>query len=306
MDVLRADRHPQHDLRGNLDEVHVERLGNEGESSGRPQVALDDLDLIVFAEELDVERPRNLQCVAQLLSNLLNTPVSLHKQGLRRQQQRRVSTVHPCVLDVLADGIVYHVTIAGHSIKLNLLCARHIFADNHWEILADDSGMQKEILHLLLASNHPHCSARKHVGRPHQHWEMNLAAEALRLLQRGELRPPRLIHSQGVTELAEPQAVLAGVDLVHGGTHDTAASSVQPHRQVVGHLSTDRDDDAIRILEVIDILDNLFGQLLKVQAVGLIVVSGHRLGIAVDDDSFATKVAHGSDRGHAAPIELHG
>mmetsp|Transcript_12100 Transcript_12100/g.28762 ORF Transcript_12100/g.28762 Transcript_12100/m.28762 type:complete len:364 (-) Transcript_12100:108-1199(-) len=305
VDVLRADRDPQHDLRGDLDEVHVERLGNEWEGSRRTQIALNNLDLVILAQELDVERPRNLQRVAQLLSNFLHASVGLNKQGLRREQQGGVSAVNASVLHVLTDGVVDHVTVAGHSIELNLLCSSNILADHHGEILADNGSVQEEILHLLFSGDDPHCSSREHVRRSHKHWEAHLAAEASRLLQGGELRPPRLIHTQSVAQLAEPQAVLAGVNLVHGSAQDTAASSVQPHRQVVRHLPANRDDNTVRILKVVDVLDHLLRQLLEVQSVRLVVVSGHRLRVAVDDNSLATQVSHGPDRGYAAPIELH-
>ena len=45
-----------HDLPGGeVDEIDLEDLGHEGEAPGGPEVALDDLHLVVLGNELDVE-----------------------------------------------------------------------------------------------------------------------------------------------------------------------------------------------------------------------------------------------------------
>ncbi len=46
----------EHDLGGKLDEINLEYLGHERETSGSAQVAFDDLDGVLLGEELDVER----------------------------------------------------------------------------------------------------------------------------------------------------------------------------------------------------------------------------------------------------------
>ena len=81
---MRLHRDSQHSLSGEGDEVKVERLGDERERAARAQVALDHLDVVVAREELDVERPRDLQLLHDLAHGLSSSSQHIIRQGLRR------------------------------------------------------------------------------------------------------------------------------------------------------------------------------------------------------------------------------
>eukprot|EP00438_Fugacium_kawagutii_P016913 Skav236270 [mRNA] locus=scaffold2289:61718:63292:- [translate_table: standard] len=71
-------------IRGQLDEVYIVSFGDERHRPRCAQIALDDLHLIVLANELNVEWSRNLQSLAQLLRNTLHPSMCLNEQPLGR------------------------------------------------------------------------------------------------------------------------------------------------------------------------------------------------------------------------------
>ena len=83
---------------GQVNKIDVVGLRNKRHGSRGAKIALDDLDLVVFANELHVEGARYLQCPAELLASLFHSPVSLDEKLLRWQQQRGVATVDTRVL----------------------------------------------------------------------------------------------------------------------------------------------------------------------------------------------------------------
>mmetsp|Transcript_46803 Transcript_46803/g.134816 ORF Transcript_46803/g.134816 Transcript_46803/m.134816 type:complete len:365 (+) Transcript_46803:1433-2527(+) len=81
---------------------------------------------------------------------------------------------------------------------------------------------------------------------------------------------------------------------------------IQLWRQVVRSLPADRDDDACGLLEMADLEHGFQRQLLEVEAVALVVVSGHRLGVTIDNHGAVARLAEGTNGADTAPIELHG
>ena len=75
---------------------------------------------------------------------------------------------------------------------------------------------------------------------------------------------------------------------------------LERHRELERRLAPELDDHAQRPLPLDDVEDVLEGQRLEVEAVGGVVVGGHRLGVAVDHDGLDARLAEGEGGVHAA------
>mmetsp|Transcript_119515 Transcript_119515/g.230559 ORF Transcript_119515/g.230559 Transcript_119515/m.230559 type:complete len:253 (-) Transcript_119515:637-1395(-) len=106
LDGHRPHRDTKHHPRGKINEVDIVRFGDEWHGPGRTEVALDDLHFVLFADELYVERARDLQGTTDLLTNHFHPPVGLHEKLLCRQEKSSIATVDSCILDMLSNGII--------------------------------------------------------------------------------------------------------------------------------------------------------------------------------------------------------
>mmetsp|Transcript_46209 Transcript_46209/g.119943 ORF Transcript_46209/g.119943 Transcript_46209/m.119943 type:complete len:305 (-) Transcript_46209:2690-3604(-) len=226
---LRVHRHAKEHPSRELDEVDVVCLRNEGHRSGSAQVALDHLNIILFADELDVERTRDIQLPAEFLPDLLNAALCLHKKLLRWKQQRSVPTVHASVLDVLRDGVVQHHPVLGHRVELDLLGPRDVLRHHHGILAAHNGRRPKEPLQLASRVHYSHGSSAEHVRRTHQHGKADAIAEEEGLLHGRELGPLWLVYAESVTELTELEPVLASIDRINRCSQDLDAGLMQPH-----------------------------------------------------------------------------
>mmetsp|Transcript_71718 Transcript_71718/g.154842 ORF Transcript_71718/g.154842 Transcript_71718/m.154842 type:complete len:1117 (-) Transcript_71718:111-3461(-) len=296
--------HAEHDAGGELDEVHVVGLGDEGQGAGGAQVALDHHDLVVLAHELQVEGARDLQRPAELLADVLHAPVRLHEELLGRQQEGRVAAVDARVLHVLRDGVVQHLAVLPDGVELHLLGAGDVLRDHHRVVAAHHRRGPQEALQVGVRVDHAHRGAAEHVRWAHQRGVARALAEVEGLLDGRELGPLRLVDAHGVAERAELEPVLAGVDGVDRRPQDVHAVLGQAHRQVVRRLPAHGDHHAHRLLQLGDVQDNLVAELLKVQPVGGVEVRRHGLGVAIDDDRLVAEGAQGPDAGDRTPVEL--
>mmetsp|Transcript_46803 Transcript_46803/g.134817 ORF Transcript_46803/g.134817 Transcript_46803/m.134817 type:complete len:264 (+) Transcript_46803:614-1405(+) len=208
----------QHHARRELDEVDVQRLGDEGNRPRGSNIALDDLDHAggargaLLRQELDVERPRDVKGLAQLRRDVHHAPMSLHVESLRRQQQRGIAAVATGVLDVLGDGIVDKLPLVGHRVELDLACARDVLRDHDGVLLLDHRRGAEETLQLRLVVNHTHRSPRQDVRRANQDRKAHLLREGQRLLVLHELAPLRLVDAQFVAHRRELRAILRSIN----------------------------------------------------------------------------------------------
>ena len=128
----------------------------------------------------------------------------------------------------------------------------------------------------------------------------------MNVVHRGQLPPSGLVYAEAVEHGREAVAVLGVVDAVGGGAEDGDLGGIQAGSQVVGNLASHGDDHSVRFLQVADIEHPLVGQLVEVEAVAHIVVSGYGLRVVVDHDSAPAALADGLQGIDAAPVELHG
>ena len=80
-------------------------LADEREAARGPQVALDDLYVIVFGKELYVERSRDVQCGGYFARNLFDAAHGLHIKFLRGELYGGITRVHAGKFYVLADCV---------------------------------------------------------------------------------------------------------------------------------------------------------------------------------------------------------
>lgn len=126
---VRLDGDTEHNVRRHLDSVDAGDLGDEGEGPRRANVALDDLDLVVFGDELDVVGSGDVEGSSDLGGGLLDAANRLGVEVLRREDEGRVSRVNSGVLDVLGDVVHDHLSVTSDSVHLHkerasVLCSR--------------------------------------------------------------------------------------------------------------------------------------------------------------------------------------
>ena len=102
----------------------------------------------------------------------------------------------------------------------------------------------------------------------------------------------------------KPLSVLGNVHAVGGRAEDADAVGREIGTQIDGGLSAERDDDAVRLLHVDDVLDVLRRQRFKVKPVRGVKVGRNRLGVIVDDDDFIAELFQGPYAMHGGIVEL--
>ncbi|KAH0294696.1 carbamoyl-phosphate synth, partial [Aureobasidium sp. EXF-3399] len=131
-------------------------------------------------------------------------------------------------------------------------------------------------------------------------------AELLSFIDAGKLLPLRLVDTDSVKHTRELVSVLSGIDHLRGGTKNLDVETVERQGDVVGGLTTHGENDTAGVLELVDIEDSLEGDVLEVQAVGLVVISRDSLRVVVDHNSFEIVLTKSADSADGAPIELDG
>mmetsp|Transcript_42300 Transcript_42300/g.106728 ORF Transcript_42300/g.106728 Transcript_42300/m.106728 type:complete len:1156 (-) Transcript_42300:1205-4672(-) len=295
----------QNGARGQADKIRVQRLADEGKAAAGAHVALDHLDAVVLGDELDVHRAADVQLARDRTRGLHHTLQSGLVDVARRQHQRGVARVHASVLHVLADRVADELTLRGHRVHVDLLGVLDELADHHHVVRRDRGGAVQELLQLLVRVHHVHAGAAQHKAGPHQARVAHLVAEAQRLLEVHAVAPARLVHAQQVEQTREVEAVLGVLDHGRQSAQHGDLVARQAHHQVVGDLSAHRDDHAAAALLVEDVRHTLHAQLLKVEAIALVVVGAHRLRVVVDHDGAMAHLAQLLYAAHRAVVELH-
>ena len=77
------------------------------------------------------------------------------------------------------------------------------------------------------------------------------------------------------------------------------------HGEVVWNLTTYRDDDAARLLQIHHVEHTLQREFIEVETVAHIVVGRYGLGIVVDHDRLIAQLTGGVDGIHRTPVELN-
>ena len=78
------------DLCSEVDKVYLKHFGDEGKTSGNPQITLDDLDIVLLRNELYIKGTCNLQRFRNLLGDDLDPPHCFQIGSLGRQYHCRI------------------------------------------------------------------------------------------------------------------------------------------------------------------------------------------------------------------------
>ncbi|KAH3666829.1 hypothetical protein OGAPHI_003278 [Ogataea philodendri] len=266
-------------LGGHLNHVSSNNLGVEWERSGSSHVTLDNLDLVVLGNELDVEWSCNIQCLTNLGSGLNNSADGLLVQVLWRNNQSGITRVDTGVLNVLGNNVHNKLTVLSNGIHFNLLGVFNILGQNDWVIWRNLNGLR-------------------------QNWVSHLLGKLFGLLDRGQFLPGRLVNTNLVKHSGELVSVLGRIDHLWRSTQNLDVLSVQWQSNVVRSLTTHRNDDTRRLLELVDIQDSLEVNCLKVQSVGLVVIGRNSFWVVVDHDRLESLFSQRSDGSNCTPVEL--
>ena len=159
---------------GDVNEVGTEDLGDEGERPRSTQVALDNLELGILASDgglsdnLHVERTGDVEGLADLLSNLLQSVEVLLGKGEGREDESGITRVNTGVLDVLGDGVDEELSVVRDGININLLGVVDELRDDDGVERRNVGGGRQVVLQLRLVVDDVHSSTRQDVRRSDQ------------------------------------------------------------------------------------------------------------------------------------------
>ncbi|RUS29416.1 hypothetical protein BC938DRAFT_480689 [Jimgerdemannia flammicorona] len=291
------DGESHHGIDRHLDQIDTDDLGDERERARRADITLDNLDLVILGNELDVEWTSDIQGARNLGRSNLDLCYRLGIQVLRWQDQGRVTRMHAGVLDMFGDDVHDHHAIDGHRVHLDLLGLLNVLCDHHRVFARHSRGLVEICPEIIRREHNVHGRTRQDVGRSHQHRILNIIAELGRLVKIRQLLPQGLIDAISVAHARELVTVLCGA-------HDLDVLTVQGQRDVVGRLSTHRHDDAGGSLNLVYVEHALDVDVLKVQAVGLVVIRTDGFRVVIDHDGLDALPPKGADGANRAPVEL--
>ena len=113
----------EHTAHGQVDEIQLQDFRHEGEATGGPQVALDDLHLPLVSQELDVERAGDVQLGGDGGGHAPDAGGGHAVEFLRRELDGGVTRVDAGIFDVLGDGMRHDPAGVGHGVEFELLAA---------------------------------------------------------------------------------------------------------------------------------------------------------------------------------------
>ena len=301
---VRLQVQAHHRTRRHLDRVDARDLRHEGERARGAHIALDHLDLVVLRDKLDVARARHVERRHNHARGMLD---AAHRRGLkvlRRHNERRIARVDAGILDVLRNVVHDQLAVLRDGVHLNLLRALEVLGDHDRVLAVHGRRLRQVAAEVLGRVDDVHRRATEHVRRAHQHRVAEARTRAVGVLERRELLPHRLVDAEAVEHARELVAVLGIVDHLGRRAEHLDALAVQRQRNVVWHLAAHRDNHARALFHLVNVQHSLERDVFKVQAVRLVIVRRHRLGVVVDHDRLEALRTQRANRTHGAPVEL--
>lgn len=208
-----------------IDKVDTEDLGNEGERTRGTEVALDDLENRFLsrdrlANDLHVERTRDLERLGDFLSDDLETRHVVFDEREGRKDNRGVSRVNSGVLDVFRNGVDEEFTLVGDGVDIDLLGLVDELGDDG-RVLGRDFGSGGEgVFESRLVPDNVHGGAREYVRRSDQDGVSDSVRELFRGFDTRGFGPRGLINTVVVEDRRELVSVLGRVDHLGVGTEN--------------------------------------------------------------------------------------
>ena len=213
--------------------------------------------------------------------------------------------MHTGIFDMLRNGILDHLTLLGNGIELDLVGLGHELRDHHRIFLRNLAGHLEEALQFGIVVADVHRSTRKHIRRTNKHRITYLLNELMYVIHRSQRTPLGLVDAKLVEHCTELATVLGAVNRDWRCTQDGHRLTMQFHGEVVGDLSTHRNNHAAWLLQVNHVKYAFERKFVEVEAVAHVVVSRNGLGVVVDHDRLVTQLASSIDGIYRTPVELY-
>ena len=254
---------------------------------------------------MDIERTADIQLFSDLAADLLDSASRLEVDLLGREYERCVARMDTCKLDVLRNCVLDNLTVLRHSVELDLLGILQELRNHNGILLRNLGSSSQESFELLLIVADVHRCTRKHVRRTHQNGVANLIDKLVDILHIRQFLPRGLVDTELIEHTRKLVAVLGAVDRQRRGAQHGNILMVELHCQVVGDLTTHRNDHTARGFEIHHVHYALERQLVEVQTVAHIVVGRNGFGVVIDHNRLVAQLASRLDCIDRAPVELN-
>mmetsp|Transcript_13419 Transcript_13419/g.34357 ORF Transcript_13419/g.34357 Transcript_13419/m.34357 type:complete len:392 (-) Transcript_13419:148-1323(-) len=218
---------------------------------------------------------------------------------------RGITRVDACILDVFRNTQYNDFAIACHCINLNFLSTHNEFRYHDWVFPRNDGSLLEVRFQVCAAVDHTHTHSRQNIGRPHEARVGHFVTKFMCSLNRCQLLPLRLIDRIVVTHAREFKAIFSVVNHFWRSTKDPNSLSEEIHCHIVRDLTTHTEDHTDWTLELVHVHRRFECQLVKVHSRALVVVSRYSLWIVVEHDSLVSKPPKFADTANRAVVELN-
>ena len=206
-------------------------------------------------------------------------------------------------LHMLHDAGDQDVLAIEHAVHFQLP-AHQILVDEDGVLLYGQVDDAHELLDVPVGVGDLHPLAAQHVGGTDQHGVAQLVGGGQSLLHGEDGAALGPGDAALLENFVEALPVLGGVHAVGGGAQDLHAHLGEGLGQLDGRLAAELDHSAPGLLLLHDVLHVLGGEGLEIQLVGHVKVSGHGLGVVVDDDGLAAQALQGPHGVDGAIVKL--
>ena len=213
--------------------------------------------------------------------------------------------MHTGFLDVLHDAADDNVGSVSESIDIDFRGLLEELIDQHGTRRTHQCGLGDVLLHGVHVVSDDHGASAENVTRAHQNGHPDFAGDARCFFRNERGAVAGLRNFQFFEQPAKAAAVLGEIDGFGSCADDGHAIALQFQREIQRSLSTELNDDSLRLFAFDDRQNILERERFEIEAVGSVVVGRDRFRIAIHHDGFETIFAESEGRVAAAVIELN-
>src|SRR3989344_3284638 len=128
--VLAFDIFTKHRAKSKFRKIVAGHFGDERERAARADVELYHFDMIIFRNELHVERSRYLQFLQYRSRNIFRAMNGLDIGALGRENDSRIARVRACIFDVFGNGVDDEFAFLRNTVNFYLARVLDEFRDD--------------------------------------------------------------------------------------------------------------------------------------------------------------------------------
>ena len=243
------------------------------------------MDVVAFGHELNVEWTADIQCFRDRTSIPFNVPNRTHVQLLRWENNRGVTTVYPCVFQVLSNRVVENRTVVSHCVKLNLFRIQNELRHHNRFVVTNICCQIEEVAELFSIGGDTHGCSREDKAWSNKYRIPNGVSKLSSLVLGSQHGPRRLVDAKTVQHGGEQFSIFSSLNVASLSAENVDTAFCQWFGKIVWDLAPNRHNNSGNAFAFIDI-QNAFGtQLFKVQSIAFVKVSTNSFGVVVDDDT---------------------